>query len=82
MGIEDAVVLAEEVAQHGATDAALTRYAVRRAPRCRLVQDASRAAGEAGATPDIRAHWRALADLPDQAQTRIDAVYDRLAEPL
>ncbi|MEQ9813251.1 MAG: FAD-dependent monooxygenase [Azospirillaceae bacterium] len=86
LGVEDAVVLAEEVAGVAAGSQALTaaleRYTERRVARCRLVQEASRAAGEAGATSDPAAFDAMLATLPTTAQANIDRVYERLAEPL
>mgnify|MGYP000152905561 CR=1 FL=1 len=86
MGIEDAVVLAEEVAAAAGGDqpleTALSRYTARRVDRCRLVQDASRAAGEAGAVSDPAAFAAMLAALPETAQPNIDRVYRHLAEPI
>jgi 2-polyprenyl-6-methoxyphenol hydroxylase-like FAD-dependent oxidoreductase len=46
IGIEDAIVLAQEVAGAGSVDQALTRYLARRWERCRMVVQNSGRLGE------------------------------------
>jgi 2-polyprenyl-6-methoxyphenol hydroxylase-like FAD-dependent oxidoreductase len=83
MGIEDAVVLAEEIGGAGENlESALARYAARRAPRCRLVQEGSHAAGVVGAITEPAAFAASVEALKREGQARIDRVYSELAKPL
>lgn len=50
IGIEDAIVLAEEIGRNGGVDVALERFEKRRWERCRMVVENSRRLGEIEAT--------------------------------
>lgn len=55
MAIEDAIVLAEELAQAPSPQAAFPRYQARRVPRCRYIVEASKAIGDSqlGLAPPV-----------------------------
>jgi 2-polyprenyl-6-methoxyphenol hydroxylase-like FAD-dependent oxidoreductase len=55
MAIEDAIVLAEELAQAATPQEAFPRYQQRRMPRCRYIVEASRAIGDSqlGLAPPV-----------------------------
>jgi 2-polyprenyl-6-methoxyphenol hydroxylase-like FAD-dependent oxidoreductase len=55
MAIEDAIVLADELAQAETPQAAFPRYQARRVPRCRYIVEASRAIGDSqlGLAPPV-----------------------------
>ncbi|KAF1070157.1 hypothetical protein [Variovorax sp.] len=78
MAVEDAVVLAEMLADHGISDATLRAFGERRYPMCRFVQDASRQVGEAGAVEDAASCALRNAAMREGAQRQVDAFYGRL----
>ena len=55
MAIEDAVVLAEMLGEEGSVPAILERFTARRYPRCKFVQETSRAIGSEGNLTDVEA---------------------------
>jgi 2-polyprenyl-6-methoxyphenol hydroxylase-like FAD-dependent oxidoreductase len=82
MALEDAVILGEMI--DGASDIpeALTSFGQRRFARCKFVQDASRAVGEAGAIEDaVRSQLRNQR-MQTGAQKDVDDFYARMAEPV
>ncbi len=82
MAIEDAVVLADMLAEGGPTPETLEAFGRRRHPRCALVQDTSRRVGEAGGLEDAAACVARDAALRANAQRNVDAFYARMAEPI
>jgi 2-polyprenyl-6-methoxyphenol hydroxylase-like FAD-dependent oxidoreductase len=72
MAIEDAIVLAEEIARHDTADAAFTAYRERRFERCHYIVDASLAIclGQLGKGPPV-----------DNAKATAE-MFARVAEPI
>lgn len=79
MAIQDAVMLATALDQHGDMEQALTAFGKARFGPCQFVQDVSRAVGEAGANEDIANLASRHADLARTAQEKVDGFYARLA---
>jgi 2-polyprenyl-6-methoxyphenol hydroxylase-like FAD-dependent oxidoreductase len=78
MAVEDAVVLAEMLAERGICEETLRAFGERRYPMCRFVQDASRKVGEAGAVEDAASCERRDAAMQTTAQQQVDAFYREL----
>lgn len=78
MALEDAVVLAEELASEGALEQALLAFGQRRHPMCRLVQDVSRQVGQAGALEDAEGCARRDEALRREGQAKVDAFFAEL----
>jgi 2-polyprenyl-6-methoxyphenol hydroxylase-like FAD-dependent oxidoreductase len=78
MAVEDAVVLAEMLAERGICEETLRAFGERRYPMCRFVQDASRKVGEAGAMEDAASCARRDAAMQTTAQQQVDAFYREL----
>jgi 2-polyprenyl-6-methoxyphenol hydroxylase-like FAD-dependent oxidoreductase len=72
MAIEDAIVLADELAQAATPQAAFTRYQARRMPRCRYIVEASKAIGDSqlGLAPPV-----------DQARV-VREMFQTIAQPI
>jgi 2-polyprenyl-6-methoxyphenol hydroxylase-like FAD-dependent oxidoreductase len=72
MAIEDAIVLAEELAQAATPQAAFPRYQARRVPRCRYIVEASKAIGDSqlGLAPPV-----------DQARV-VREMFQTIAQPI
>ncbi|MBY0337536.1 MAG: FAD-dependent monooxygenase [Acetobacteraceae bacterium] len=82
MAIEDAVVLAEMLAERGPGEAVLAGFGERRHARCALVQDTSRRVGEAGGLEDEAACAARDARLRESGQATVDGFYARMAEAI
>lgn len=82
MALEDAVVLADILAEaHDVADT-LSRFGRRRFERCKLVQDVSRAVGVAGAMEDAAAVRTRDERMRAGAQRDVDTFYARMLEPI
>ena len=73
MAMEDAVALAQVLAETGDVVPALQQFEARRFPICQFVQNASRKVGEAGANEDASVLAARTANMQRFAQ---QAVYD------
>jgi 2-polyprenyl-6-methoxyphenol hydroxylase-like FAD-dependent oxidoreductase len=83
MALEDAIVLADMLAEAGNDlPSLLTAFSERRFERCKYVQDQSRRVGEAGATEDKDAIIVRNQQMQANAQRDVDRFYARMAEPL
>ncbi len=82
MAIEDAVVLAEMLADGSDITSTLQAFGARRFERCKYVQDVSRGVGEAGAIEDFAATIARDKRLAEQGQADVDRFYARMAEPI
>lgn len=82
MAVEDAVVLAEMIAEADDIPDMLTAFGQRRFQRCKLVQDASRQVGEAGAREDAEAIMTRNERMRASAQRDVDDFYARMLEPI
>lgn len=86
MAMADAVELARQLPatpDADALEAALTHWSALRQPVCRLVQDASRAVGEAGARElnDPQACLQRDQAMRENAQRQVDAFFAQLRQP-
>lgn len=82
MAIEDAVALADMLAQADDIPATLLAFGERRFDRCKFVQDVSRGVGEAGALEDLAATIARDKRLQEQGQADVDRFYARMAEEI
>lgn len=80
MALEDAVLLADMLAEAGDIPATLTDFAERRYERCKFVQDASRRVGEAGASEDAETIKMRTPRMRLHAQNDIDIFYARMMQ--
>jgi 2-polyprenyl-6-methoxyphenol hydroxylase-like FAD-dependent oxidoreductase len=78
MAVQDAVVLAQLLAQHADVPAALQAFEQRRAPVCQFVQDASRRVGQVGAVEDLASYQKTIQAMPQTAQAHVDGFYQEL----
>ncbi|MFZ4286656.1 FAD-dependent oxidoreductase [Variovorax sp. HJSM1_2] len=79
MAVQDAVLLAQLLAQHADVPAALQAFEQCRAPVCQFVQDASRRVGQVGAVEDLASYQKTIQAMPDTAQAHVDGFYKELA---
>ena len=82
MALEDAVVLAEMVTGADDISSTLAAFGRRRFERCKLVQDASRQVGEAGATEDLAASLARDERMRAHAQGDVDCFYTQMLQPI
>jgi 2-polyprenyl-6-methoxyphenol hydroxylase-like FAD-dependent oxidoreductase len=82
MALEDAVVMAEMLAESGDLPDIFNSFSTRRFARCKFVQDASRRVGEAGAIENAQATAARNARMRGGAQHDVDTFYARIAEPV
>ena len=78
MALEDAVVLAEVLAEPHPLEEALRKFAARRHPMCKLVQDVSRQVGQAGALEEAEDCARRNLELRRDGQGKVDAFFAAL----
>ncbi len=82
MALEDAVVLAGMLEESPDVAATLLDFGRRRFDRCKHVQDASRAVGEAGATESLPSTKARDDRMRGSAQADVDRFYSRMLEPI
>ena len=78
MAMEDAVALAQVLAETGDVVPALQQFEARRFPICQFVQNASRKVGEAGANEDVSVLAARNANMQRFAQQAVDDFYQQL----
>lgn len=82
MALEDALVLAEMLAESTDIPSTLAAFGERRFARCKFVQDVSRAVGVAGATEDDTASVARDERMKTSAQRDVDTFYARILQPI
>lgn len=80
MAIEDAVVLGRLMAASNDIDQVLADFYARRAPRCKMVQDASRRVGQAGASEDQNTCLLRNDHMKKNAQLQVDQFFSQLTD--
>jgi 2-polyprenyl-6-methoxyphenol hydroxylase-like FAD-dependent oxidoreductase len=78
MALEDAVLLADMLAQPGKLEGTLQAFGRQRYPLCRFVQDASRRVGETGAREDDAMLATRNLAMRESAQGQVDAFYAQM----